>query len=93
MTPEVPGFCVTRHLQTARNAVVWVKNITESGRSCHLNIPRLRINSTSISMSSSSEEFKHYRENSKSDVSVGLNMVFHTKLYKLGKTCFRISRI
>ena len=47
---------------------MWVKNITDFGRFCHLNIPCLRINITLIFMSSSSEEFTHWSENSKTDI-------------------------
>ena len=38
---------------------MWVKNITDFGRFCYLNIPCRRIIITLIFMSSSSEKFKH----------------------------------
>ena len=45
---------------------MWVKNITDFWKFCYLNIPYLRINITLISMSSSSEEFRHkYRKTQK----------------------------
>ena len=47
---------------------MWAKNITDFGRFCHLNIPCLRISITLIFMSSSSEEFTHQSENSKTDI-------------------------
>ena len=64
-------FCDTGHLNfrafvwrgiqlTARKALMWVKNITDFGRFCYLNIPCLRINITLIFMSSSSGEFTQY---------------------------------
>ena len=56
---EFSGFCVTQHLADARRAVMWVKNITDFGRFCYLNIPCLRINITLIFMRSLSDEFTH----------------------------------
>ena len=50
---------------------MWVKNIAVFWRLCYLNVPCLGINITLIVMSSSSEEFTHKYENSKTDVSVG----------------------
>ena len=50
----------------------WAKNITDFLRFCYLNIPCLKINITLIFMSSSSDGFTHLLENSKTDVSVGL---------------------
>ena len=50
---------------------MWVKNITDFWRFCYLNIPCLRMNIALIFLSSSSEEFTHKYENSKTDVSVG----------------------
>ena len=55
----------------AVKALKWLKNITEFWRFCYLNIPCLRINIALIFMSSSSEEFTHKKENSKTDLSVG----------------------
>ena len=43
----------------ARKALMWVKNITDFGRLCYLNIPCLRMNITLIFISSSSEQFTH----------------------------------
>ena len=48
-----------------------VKNVTNFLRVCYLNIPCLSINITLIFMNSSSDEFTHKKENSKTDVSVG----------------------
>ena len=74
-------------------------------RFCYLNIPCLRINIALIFMSSSSDEFMHKKENSKTDVSVGFRRPYlcpwkehkhgvSTQNYiNLGKTFFRISRI
>ena len=85
---------------------MWVKNITDFGRFCHLTIPCLRINITVIFMCSSSEEFTHKWEKSKTDqfllVSGGhigvperdTNMAFPYKAFlNLGKPFFPISRI
>ena len=89
----------------AGKALKWVKNITEFWRFCYLDIPCLRINIASIFMSSSSEEFTHKWENSKTDVSVSFRRpylcpwkgpkhgVYIQSFINLGKTLFRISRI
>ena len=59
-TLEFPGFCVTRHLADGQeSSYMWVKNITDFGRFCYLNILCIRINITLIVMSSSSEGFTH----------------------------------
>ena len=77
---------------------MWVKNVTDSLRFCYLNIPCLRINTTLIFMSSSSDQFTH-----KTDISVGFRRpylcplkgdhhgVSIQSLIKVGKTFFRIS--
>ena len=84
---------------------MWVKNITNFGRFCYLNIPCLRINITLILY----EFFKRWIHallgtDSKTDVSVGLRRPYlcPSKGHKhgvsiqsfinLGKTVFRISR-
>ena len=89
----------------AGKALKWVKNITHFWRFCYLNIPCLRINIASVFMSSSSEEFTHKWENSKTDVSVSFRRpylcpwkghkhgVSIQSFINLGKMLFRISRI
>ena len=73
-------------------------------RFCYLNILCLRINITLIFMNSSSNEFTHVLENSKTDVSVGFRRLWCPSkghqhgvsiqsLLHLGTTLFRISRI
>ena len=96
---------VTRHLADARKAVILVKNITDFGRFCYLNILCLRKNITLIFMSSSNNEFTHQQENSKTDVSVGFRRPYMClskghkhgisiqSLINLGKTFFGISCI
>ena len=65
-----PSFCARGRLNfqafawrdiklAAGKALMLVKNITDFGRFCNLNIPCVRINITVIFMSSSSEEFTH----------------------------------
>ena len=44
-------------LWTLEKVLMWVKNITDFGRFCYLNIPCLRMNITFVFMSFSSEEF------------------------------------
>ena len=51
------GKAIFENLWTLGKALMWVKNITDFGRFCYLNIPCLRMNITFIFMSSSSEEF------------------------------------
>ena len=75
---------------------MWVQNVTDFLRFCHLNSPCRRVNITLIFMSSSSYEFRHMsREPQKQMfllVSGGdicapqrdTNMASHTKSYKFG---------
>ena len=80
---------------------MWVKDVTDFLRFCHLNI----IPCFFSFLSSSSDEFTQKQENSKTDVSVGVRQPYfvplkgiptwrlHTNLINLGKTFSRISRI
>ena len=82
---------------------MWVKNIADFWRFCYLNIPCLRVNIPLTSISSSSEEFTHKQENSKTDVSVSFRRPYlcpwkgHKhgasiqSFINLGKTFFRLS--
>ena len=64
---------------------MWIKNITDFGRFCNLNIPCLIINITVILLSSSSEEFTHSRKTRKQMfLLVSGTRVFQKKKYLSG---------
>ena len=102
---DFQAFAWSSVYMAAEKALMWVKTITDFSRFCYLNIPCLRINIALIFMSSSSEEFTHKWENSRTDVSVGFQRpcliclcplkgtLRLQSFINLGKTFFRICRI